>query len=120
MAFHARLVLRIVAGLPVAAAVAAFAFVVLSGQQTPPVRPGNVELATFPEEWTYRPGAQAPFAEHGMAESNCALAIRAGVEILNAGGNAVDAAVIVGFALAVAYPEAGNLGGGGYTVLRMA
>ena len=120
MAFHARLVLRIVAVMPVAAAVAAFAFVVLSGQQTPPVRPGNVELTTFPSEWAYRPGAQAPFAGHGMVASNCVPATRAGVEILNAGGNAVDAAVAVGFALAVAYPEAGNLGGGGYAVLRMA
>ena len=120
MAFHARLVPRIIAAMLVAAAVAAFASVVLSGQQTPPVRPGNVELTTFPAEWTYRPGAQAPFAGHGMVASNCAPATRAGVEILNAGGNAVDAAVAVGFALAVAYPEAGNLGGGGYTVLRMA
>lgn len=120
MAFHARLVPRIIAVMPVAAAVAAFASVVLSGQQTPPVRPGNVELTTFPAEWIYRPGGQAPFAEHGMVASNCALATQAGVEILNAGGNAVDAAVAVGFALAVAYPEAGNLGGGGYTVLRMA
>jgi gamma-glutamyltranspeptidase / glutathione hydrolase len=80
----------------------------------------NRELATFPTEWTYRPGAKAPVAPNGMVVSNCPLATRAGVEVLNAGGNAVDAAVAVGFALAVAYPEAGNLGGGGYALVRLA
>ena len=93
---------------------------VRSQSQKPPSRRGNVEIATFPSEWTYRHGAAAPSAVNGMVASNCVLATRAGVEILRSGGNAVDAAVAVGFALAVAYPEAGNLGGGGYAVLHMA
>ncbi|WP_421507485.1 gamma-glutamyltransferase [Erwinia rhapontici] len=59
-------------------------------------------------------------AQHGMVASVDATATEVGVKILEQGGNAVDAAVAVGYALAVTHPQAGNLGGGGFMLLRTA
>jgi gamma-glutamyltranspeptidase / glutathione hydrolase len=64
--------------------------------------------------------AHGVVAQNGMVVAQEGAAARIGVDVLRQGGNAVDAAVAVGFALAVTYPRAGNLGGGGFMVIHRA
>src|SRR6476619_6699482 len=64
-------------------------------------------------------GEGAVTARNGMVVAQEARAARIGVEVLEKGGNAVDAAVATAFAMAVTYPRAGTIGGGGYMVLHL-
>ncbi|MGK0408243.1 MAG: gamma-glutamyltranspeptidase/glutathione hydrolase [Shewanella psychromarinicola] len=64
--------------------------------------------------------AQPIYAKHGMVSSQEALASQIGVDILKQGGNAVDAAVAMAYALAVTLPRAGNIGGGGFMLVHIA
>mgnify|MGYP001161428769 FL=1 len=71
------------------------------------------------EEWQ-KSIFQPVLAKNGMVSAQEAVATRIGVEVLRKGGNAIDAAVAVGFALAVTLPRAGNLGGGGFMIVHEA
>jgi gamma-glutamyltranspeptidase/glutathione hydrolase len=77
-------------------------------------------LAARADECGEMLNAQSVVAHGGMVVAQEACAARIGADILKNGGNAVDAAVAVGFALAVSYPRAGNIGGGGFMVIHSA
>lgn len=68
---------------------------------------------------TYAASPEAVYGKNGMVASRSTLASEAGIEVMRKGGNAVDGAVATGFALAVTYPSAGNIGGGGFAVVRL-
>ena len=112
------------AGWPALAPAAAVGFVLATGACAPEgAAPPDAAVGTaisFPESWRYPSDTQPVTAERGMVVSTDRYASEVGVEVMRAGGNAVDAAIAVSLALAVVNPEAGNIGGGGFMVVRMA
>ncbi len=70
--------------------------------------------------WKYADQARVTDAANAVVVSGSPIASQVGRDVLQAGGNAIDAAVAVGFALAVVHPEAGNIGGGGFLMYREA
>ncbi len=86
-----------------------------SDASTASVGPG---APAIPKAWTYPMHATTAPSPHGAVVTDCAQATKAGLAMLQQGGNAVDAAVTAAFVLAVAFPTAGNLGGGGFAVVH--
>src|SRR3954471_12766312 len=78
-------------------------------------------LSVVPGAWVAMNGIGAPLTStRNMVSSESRIATQVGLEILQKGGNAVDAAIAIGFAEAVTLPRAGNLGGGGFMLIQMA
>jgi gamma-glutamyltranspeptidase / glutathione hydrolase len=80
----------------------------------------QADLAEVPETWPHSLQVRPTEAAQAMVVTDAPLATAVGLDVMRQGGNAVDAAVATAFALAVVYPEAGNIGGGGFLVARLA
>ncbi len=91
-----------------------------SGTSATPAVTGSAAAATTTPIIDYRERFLPIVARHGMVAGPEQLAAEVGAQMLRQGGNAVDAAVATGFALAVTYPRAGNLAGGGFMLIHLA
>lgn len=90
------------------------------GPSAPVTTPVPGPTSGINPSWSYSGKARVAEGSQAMVVSGSPIASEVGRAILQAGGNAVDAATAVGFALQVTHPEAGNIGGGGFSMIRMA
>jgi gamma-glutamyltranspeptidase / glutathione hydrolase len=99
-----------------------FVAVVLTacGPSSPTLAPIPGPTSGVNPAWSYAGKARVAEGSQAMVVAGSPIAAEVGRDILRAGGNAVDAATAVGFAMAVVHPEAGNIGGGGFSMIRLA
>ncbi len=95
------------------------ALILAVGCARPTVPVASEASRPVPAAWRHPLDAPVATGEHGMVVTDAPLATRVGIDVLRSGGSAVDAAIAVAFALAVVWPEAGNIGGGGLAVLHV-
>ena len=90
------------------------------GPSSPATTPVPGPTSGINPSWTYNGKARVAEGSKAMVVAGSPIAAQVGRDILQAGGNAIDAATAVGFAMAVVHPEAGNIGGGGFSMIRIA
>jgi gamma-glutamyltranspeptidase/glutathione hydrolase len=101
-------------------AVGVWAVLVVAACAPSPPTVAPTPRSLIPAGWPLFAKTKTVYAQRAMVSSVDPVASNVGVRILRRGGNAIDAAVAVGFALAVVHPAAGNIGGGGFMVIRLA